>query len=282
MLKRILSLLLLTSPFLAQSQESVNVMSFNIRYATTNDGVNQWNNRKDRAAETVNFYDTDLCGMQEALYSQILDLEKRLLAYGWVGIGRDDGDKAGEFSPIFYLKERFKLIETNTFWLNEHPESVGLGWDARINRVVTWAKFEDKATSRQFIMFNTHFDHQGVVARRESAKLLLKKVEEISGDLPFVVTGDFNAKPTQEPIQILTDSSRDFYFTDTKQVSKMPHFGPEGTFTGFESKERENEPIDHIFIPKRVEVLKHATLSGTWNGLFASDHHPVLAVLKFN
>lgn len=278
---RFIILFLMIISFAGLSQESLSVMTFNIRMATTSDGINQWENRKDRAAQTVDFYEADACGMQEVLYSQLVDLEKRLPAYGWVGIGRDDGKKAGEFSPIFYLKDRLKLIETKTFWLNEHPETVGLGWDAKINRVVTWAKFEDKATSKQFIMFNTHFDHQGVVARRESAKLLLAKVKEISGNLPYVVTGDFNAMPSQEPIQILTDTSKDYYFTNAKQLSKTPHFGPEGTFTAFTVSERDNEPIDHIFVPQTAEVLKHATLSGTWSGLFASDHHAVMAVLKF-
>ncbi len=279
---RLIYLLAMLTSLSVSGQESLNVMTFNIRYATVADGENQWNNRKDRTAETVRFFDADLCGMQEALYSQIIDLEKRLPAYGWVGVGRDDGENAGEFSPIFYLKAHLKLLETKTFWLNEHPESVGLGWDARINRIVTWAKFEDRRTQKQFIIFNTHFDHQGVVARRESAKLLLKKIREIAVDLPFVVTGDFNAKPSEEPIQILTDVSKDFYLTDSKKISNTPHFGPEGTFSGFEAKERDNEPIDHIFVSEGIKVLKHATLSGTWGGLFASDHHPVMTVIKFD
>lgn len=280
---RVISLFVLLLPLSSVSgQESLNVMTFNIRYATAADGENQWNNRKDRAAETVRFFDSDICGMQEALYSQIIDLEKRLPAYGWVGVGRDDGEKAGEFSPIFYLKTHLTLLETKTFWLNEHPETVGLGWDARINRVVTWAKFEDRRTLQQFIIFNTHFDHQGVVARRESAKLLLKKIKEIASDLPFLVTGDFNAKPAEEPIQILTDASQDFYLTDSKKITQMPHFGPEGTFSGFEAKERDNEPIDYIFVSEGIKVLKHATLSGTWGGLFASDHHPVMTVVKLD
>lgn len=266
----------------AVCQKEMNVITFNIRYATPSDGVNQWNNRKDFVAQTVLFHEADLCGMQEALYSQITDLEKRLPEYGWVGVGRDDGDKKGEFSPVFYLKKRFELIETNTFWLNEHPETLGYGWDARFNRVVTWAKLLDKISQKEVIIFNTHFDHQGEIARRESAKLVLSKVKEIAGNTPFVVTGDFNALPADEPIQILTDKSKDFHFVSSEKLSQTPHFGPNGTFTGFKEKERDNEPIDYVFVSEKdVEVLKHATLSNTWGGLYASDHFAVMATLRF-
>lgn len=279
---RLLVAILILFSVNANSQESMNAMTFNIRYSTPSDGINQWENRKDFVAETVRFHEADLCGMQEALYSQITDLEKRLPDYGWVGVGRDDGDKKGEFSPVFYLKKRFELIETNTFWLNEHPEKLGYGWDARFNRVVTWAKFRDKKTDKEVVIFNTHFDHQGEIARRESAKLVLRKVEEIANGTPFVVTGDFNALPSQEPIKILTDNSKDFYFISSEKLSKTPHFGPRGTFTGFKEKERDNEPIDYVFVAKQdVEVLKHATLSNTWKGLYASDHFAVMATLRF-
>jgi endonuclease/exonuclease/phosphatase family metal-dependent hydrolase len=279
---RLLPIALLMFSLNGISQEAMNAMTFNIRYSTSSDGINQWDNRKDFVAQTVLFHDADLCGMQEALYSQIIDLEKRLPEYGWVGVGRDDGDKKGELSPVFYLKKRFDLVETNTFWLNEHPEKLGYGWDARLNRIVTWAKLRDKTTGQEVIIFNTHFDHKGEIARRESAKLVLRKVKEIAKDTPFLVTGDFNASPAQEPIQILTDESEAFYFVSSEKLSKTPHFGPRGTFTGFQEKERDNEPIDYIFVAEKgVEVSKHATLSNTWGGLFASDHFAVMATLRF-
>ena len=117
----------------------------------------------------------------------------------------------------------------------------------------------------------------GQVARRQSAKLLLQKVNEIAGSIPAIITGDFNAKPSDEPIQIITDTSDPFHLTDTKAVSVTPHYGPSGTFTGFQSKERDNEPIDHIFIKGKWKVLKHATISESWQGRFASDHFAVIA-----
>lgn len=266
---------------IANGQMPTNVMTFNIRYATVTDGANQWNNRKNNVATTLRFYEADICGMQEALFAQIEDLHSHLPDYGWVGVGRDDGDQKGEFSPIFYRKSRFEALESKTFWLNEHPETVGFGWDAKFNRIVTWVKLLDTKTQKQIYVFNTHFDHQAETARRESARLLLIKIKEIAGGTPFVVTGDFNATPQQQPIRILKDTSQSLRLVDAKAVSQTPHFGPEGTFNGFTTKETTNEPIDYIFVPEATTVLKHATLSGTWGGLFASDHFAVMATLLF-
>jgi endonuclease/exonuclease/phosphatase family metal-dependent hydrolase len=124
-------------------------------------------------------------------------------------------------------------------------------------------------------LFNTHFDNEGQVARKESALLLLKKVKEIAGLLPAIITGDFNSHPGDEPIQIITDKNNPLHLTDSKAVSATPHYGPEGTFNNF--KKEESEPIDYIFIKNKVKVLKHATLSESWNGRFSSDHFPVFA-----
>lgn len=264
------------------AQNTWNVATFNIRFATESDGVNQWNNRKDKVVQTLQFYDLAICGMQEALISQINDIKQALPNYAFVGVGRDDGKEKGEFSPIFYDKNKFELLETATFWLNEHPETVGFGWDAHFNRIVTWALLKDKKKRKTFYVFNTHFDHQGEVARRESAKLLLTKIQEIAQNKPFIVMGDFNARPNEEPIRILTDKTQDFYLKNSISASYETHFGPTGTFNGFASKERDDDPIDHIFIDTNAfEVVKHATLSGTWQGLFASDHFAVMITCRW-
>lgn len=254
-------------------------MTFNIRLATTADGINQWENRKDYAVATIGYYEADICGLQEAFIKQINDISERLPNYGWAGKGRDDGKEAGEFSPIFYNKNRFELIETNTFWLSETPDKVGFGWDAKLNRVCTWVKLKDKQTKKTLFAFNTHFDHQAVTARRESAKLILEKIKEIAGNSPVILTGDFNAQPADEPIRIITRGIGKSHFVSAKQLSSTPHFGPTGTFNGFKEKERDDEPIDFIFVNDKTKVLKHATLSGTWGGRFASDHFAVLATI---
>lgn len=273
--------LLLLFTTCSYAQNDLQVMTFNIRFATEADGQNQWNNRKEKVTQTLLYHDVVLCGMQEALYTQIEYVANAMPNYSWLGVGREDGKQEGEFSPIFYDKNRLKLLESNTFWLSETPEKPTKGWDASFKRVVTWGLFLDRKTKKKFYCFNTHFDHQGVVARRESAKFLLQEVKRIAQKYPFVVMGDFNAFPSDEPILLLTDTSKDFYLQDSKSLSKTPHFGPEGTFNGFGNKERDNAPIDYIFCSKAFVVKKHATLSTSWNGLFASDHFAVLATLKW-
>ncbi|HEU4634216.1 MAG TPA: endonuclease/exonuclease/phosphatase family protein [Flavisolibacter sp.] len=226
------------------------------------------------------FHDVTVLGVQEALHEQVVDLQQRLTSFKYVGKGRDDGKQKGEYAAIFYDTTRLQLLETQTFWLSEQPTVPGSkGWDAAITRIVTWAKFKDRKTKKQFYAFNTHFDHMGKTARKESAALLLSKVKEIAGSYPSVVTGDFNAQPSDEPIQVITDSANPDHLTDSKSISITPHYGPAGTFNGFKQKEATDQPIDYIFVKNGGRVLKHATLSQSWEGRFSSDHFPVLAVI---
>ena len=262
-----------------QSQE-LNVMTFNIRYNTKNDSLNAWPYRKDNAASQVLFHNVHILGVQEALHEQMMDMGQSLSRFKFTGVGRDDGKTKGEYSAIFYDTTRLTLAESKTFWLSLTPEVPGSrGWDANITRIVTWARFRDTRTKKLFFVFNTHFDHIGQEARRESAKLLKRKVKEIAGNNPVIIMGDFNAKPSEEPIMVLVNDPDKF--TDSKALSVQPHYGPEGTFNGFGSKERDNEPIDHIFLKGKWKVLQHATLSQTWGGRFSSDHFPVFAKLSF-
>ncbi len=141
--------------------------------------------------------------MQEALHVQMNDLQKALPDFKYAGVGRTDGKQDGEYSAIFYNAKKLQLLESKTFWLSETPTVAGSkSWDAAITRIVTWAKFKDIESSKTFFVFNTHFDHIGKVARRESAKLLLKKINEIAGNSSVIITGDFNATPGDEPVQV--------------------------------------------------------------------------------
>lgn len=258
------------------SAQTINFMTFNIRYNTERDGINKWENRKDKAAEMVKFYKADFCGMQEALIGQVNDMQDRLPDYRHFGLGRDDGKEKGELSPIFYNTNRFKLLKQETFWLSETPEKPSKGWDANLPRIVTWGYFKDLKTKKKFYVFNTHYDHIGQVARAESSKLVMQKIKEIAGTETAILMGDFNATPDSEPIKILLTG-----LTNTKNLSLSPHFGPTNSFSGFENKEKENTEIDHIFVTNpTIKVHQHATLSNSWAGLFASDHHPVMAVVS--
>jgi len=274
----ILTFLLMTMLGAQAQDASLEVMTFNIRMNTPHDSSNAWPNRKDLVASQILYHQADLIGVQEALWQQMVDLQDRLPGYKYLGVGREDGKQKGEFSALFYNTKRLELLESNTFWLSETPTVAGSkGWDAAITRIVSWGKFKDKKTKKIFYHFNTHFDHIGKIARRESAKFLLKQVAKIAGKYPAIVTGDFNAEPTDEPIQVIVDTKNPLHLTDSKEISQTPHYGPTGTFNGFKSHERNDQPIDYIFVKNGIKVLQHASISETWKGRFASDHFSVIA-----
>lgn len=280
MIKNLFVLLFMFFSFSLVAQD-LNVMSFNIRYNTTADSLNAWPYRKDKVASQILFHQAHIIGVQEALHDQMMDLQERLPEYKFAGVGREDGKEKGEYSAIFYDTTRLQALQSKTFWLSQTPEIAGSkGWDAQITRVVTWIKFRDRKTKKIFFAFNTHFDHIGKEARKESAKLVLQKVKEIAGSTPAFVTGDFNAHPDDEPIQIILDAANPLRLTDSKEISKTPHYGPIGTFNGFKDMERDDQPIDYVFLKGKWKVLKHATLSQTWEGRFASDHFAVLTKIS--
>lgn len=261
--------------------QDLNVMSFNIRYNNPGDSLDAWPYRKDHVASQILFHGVHYLGLQEALSGQMEDLQKLLPGYKSIGGGRDDGKTKGEYSAIFYDTKRLKPMRSGMLWLSETPQDVGSkGWDANLPRLITWAEFKDLKTGKVFFAFNTHFDHRGQEARRRSAMLLLEKVREIAGNTPAVITGDFNASPDSEPIKIITDSGNPNRLKDAKSISKQPHYGPLGTFNGFKNKELTNYPIDYIFVKGKWNVKKHASLSQTWGGRFASDHFALLAVMS--
>lgn len=262
------------------AQKSLNVLTFNIRFDNPKDAPNDWPNRKEKVTSQILFHEADIIGIQEALHNQLIDMESRMPGFKFTGVGRDDGKQKGEYSCIFYNTNRLELLASETFWLSETPTIAGSkSWDAAITRVVTWAKFKDRKTKKVFYHFNTHFDHMGQVARRESAKMLLKAVDSIAGKTNAVITGDFNAQPQDEPIRVIMDENNPLKLTDSKAISATGHFGPNGTFNGFQAKEQADQPIDYIFLKGNWKVAQHATLSQTWGGLFSSDHFPVFARL---
>jgi len=264
-----------------KAQPVLNVISFNIRYDNPRDSLNAWPYRKDKVAGQLLFHHAHIIGVQEALHNQVQDLQERLPQYKYTGVGRTDGKEKGEYAAIFYDTVRLQLLQTATFWLAEQTDIPGKkGWDAAIERIVTWAKFTDRVTKKTFYHFNTHFDHVGKIARRESAALLLKKVNDIAGKTPAVITGDFNAHPNDEPIAVIVDKQNPLHLTDSKEITAAMHYGPEGTFNAFQSKEINDQPIDYIFVKNKVRVFQHATLSQSWQGRFSSDHFPVFAALE--
>lgn len=278
-MKKTILFLLLWVPVTVFSQQ-MNIISFNIRYNTPNDGENAWPNRIEMATGLLRFHEAGIFGLQEALYGQITDIEKALPEYGWFGVGRDDGKQGGEFSPIFYKKSEFILIDNGTYWLSETPDVPSKGWDAALNRVLTWGHFQSKVTGKQFLVFNTHFDHVGKEARKNSAALIWQKAREMTNDkkLPVIITGDFNLTPDTEPIKLLKE-----HVSDSREVSQEPPYGPVGTFTGFNmDADLSTNRIDYVFVHGAIDVLKYAALTDFKDHRFPSDHLPVFVKVQLN
>jgi len=260
----------------------LRVMSFNLRYDTPNDSANAWPNRKDWVASLVRFHGADVVGVQEALAHMLTDLDARLPGFARVGVGRADGRARGEFSAIFYRSDRLTLLDSGTFWLSPTPEAPGSkGWDAAIERVATWARFRDRLTGCSHLQLNTHFDHIGEQARQESARLIRRRLAQLSGGLPIVMTGDLNSTPTSASYRILT---RDTVagatppLSDAMLTSRSGHYGPTSSWTAFKAIVPERR-IDYVLVSAPVAVASHGILPDSWNGRFPSDHLPVLATL---
>jgi len=259
----------------SMAAQDISVMSYNIRLDIASDGENRWDNRKEMLAGQVLFYEPDFLGVQEALPNQVQFLNSQLKEYKFIGVGRDDGKDKGEYSAVFYNSVKYKLLESNTFWLSETPEKPSKGWDAAYNRVCTYGMFQNLKTKKKILVFNTHFDHVGNVARAESARLILQKIREINkNNLPVIVTGDFNLEPGTEPVNIIKSE-----LNDSRGIADLV-YGPDGTFNAFEFHKPVTNRIDYIFVPKSgVSVKKYAILSDSKNCRYPSDHLPVYVEL---
>ncbi len=269
----------------AESTGEFKVMSFNIRLATTADGDNEWSKRKETLVDVVKEADPVLLGVQEALWVQMDYLDKALEGYKWIGVGRDDGEKAGEFMAIFYKTEALELLDSGTFWISQTPEKPGKGWDAACNRTVTWGKFRCKATGKEFVYANTHLDHVGTIARKEGAKLVLRRQYELTnkGELPFVVSGDFNVNKDSEAYKTITAGLDGIPgLVDTNVAAKEHDIAQPYTFHNWGKVPAENgQIIDFIFVNDKVDVAKFKInpVKHT-NGRFASDHVSIVATLS--
>lgn len=286
-----LSLLLVVALLLGafqtlKRQESLSaaVMTFNIRYNNPADAPNHWENRREWVGELIHFYNPDFIGTQEVLHDQLKDMQDRLLEYAHVGVAREDGKQAGEYSAILYKKGKYDPLRSATFWLSETPEKPGVkGWDAANVRIVTWGEFKEKSSGKTFFFFNTHFDHRGEKAREESAKLLLKKVHEIAGDHETIITGDFNTTPDSQVYEWLTNGYSEYSgFYDSYTLASKP-YGPTWTAHSFGKAPVEKRGrIDYIFSNKKVNVTKYHAIAEQRGEIFPSDHLPVIAESVFD
>ena len=234
---------MLCLPAAARNEKEIRVATYNLRMDTPRDGINSWANRKENVKALIQFHDFDIIGTQEGFVHQLKDLCE-IPGWAYTGSGRDDGKSAGEHSAILYKTARFKVLDSGDFWLNETPDQPVKGWDATCcNRICSWAKFKDAHTRKVFYFFNVHFDHQGVIARKESGKLMVRKIMEIAKNTPVICTGDFNSTPETEQIKTMQTILNDSY-----KVTVLPPYGPVGTFNSFQFDAPMKNRIDYIFV----------------------------------
>lgn len=283
MVKKTTNILLIAflfiSPLFAWAQTEIKVMSYNIRLDVASDGENRWDVRKDKVAGLMNYHEADFIGGQEVTHPQLEYLVNHLMGYSYIGVGRDDCKTKGEYSCIFYKKDKFDVILQSTFWLSPTPDSISKGWDAAIVRVCTYGLFKNKKTKQQFWVFNTHFDHIGKVARLESAKLIIEKIKELNTkNYPVILSGDFNSKPDDPPIEYIYNNMQ-----NSRYISKLV-YGPADTWNAFKFNSKLDGCIDYVFISrdKRISVSKFATLTDSYDMKYPSDHLPVLATIIIN
>ena len=258
------------------SAQQITIGTFNIRFDNPRDSGNLWVDRAPVVANLIRFHGFDVLGVQEGLKNQLDDISDALPEYSRYGKGRDDGKEAGEHSAIFFRKDRFKLLKSGDFWLSETPDVPGKGWDVTCcNRICSWVYLEDVKSKKQFYAFNVHYDHQGVVARRESSKLILKKINEIAGTKPVLLTGDFNGGRDSEWYKTVATST---VLADVNGKVKFP-YANNSSSNGFRTP-RGQSVIDHIFMSKQFTASRWGILTDTYFGKFPSDHFPVLAEVE--
>jgi len=283
-MKKIIFFLFLVATVASEVQsQTISVATYNLRYQNDDDSIkgNAWSKRCPVICGMVRFHDFDIWGAQEVLYSQLNDLQKGLNEYGYAGVGRDDGKTKGEYAPVFYKKDRFTCLQSGHFWLSPITDKPNKGWDAALPRICTWVRLQENGTNRIFWFFCLHFDHIGVTARRESAKLVLKKINELCADEPVILVGDFNVDQHDESYTLLQTSGK---LTDTYETAKI-RYALTGTFNDFNPDEHSDSRIDHIFISSGFDVIRYGILTDTYrdeNGLrLPSDHFPVKVEIKW-
>lgn len=260
------------------SPDELTVMTYNLKFASPKP-PNAWPVRRPLMREVIRRLGPDVFGTQEGLYPQLKDLAADLPEYDWIGTGRDGGSR-GEFMAVFYRKERFEPLAFDHFWLSDTPEVIASStWGNSNRRMVTWVKFLDRRTKREFYFWNTHFDHQVQIARVKSAKLVRERVEALDTTLPLILTGDFNAAAgTHEAYKILTAGD---FFTDTWVTARERKGEGLNSFNSFKAVGRDGIRIDWILTRGGISANSAEIVTFSRDGQFPSDHCPVIAKLRF-
>ena len=286
-----IQLLMASSICLAAQESALNLMTFNIRYGTANDGANHWSLRKDMVFDVIKEQNAAVVGLQEALDFQLAEIVAAVPAYRFLGVGRDDGETQGEYSAILYRPERLTVLANGTFWLSDTPTIPGsISWGNACTRICTWAHFNDKLTSRSFYLYNTHLDHKSQPSREKAVDLILKRIDQRTVKDPVFFTGDFNADENNPAIKTIKTVSLTVQ-TDPAGVAQSTHLidtfrqlHPDaqevGTFNQFKGLCNGGK-IDFLWAMENVAVLKADILHTNTNGRYPSDHFPVTATVRW-
>ena len=301
--KRILNLLVITivliTSYACSSTSEISMATYNVRYDNKNDAEkgNAWKDRCPVITEIIRYNDFEIFGAQEVLEDMLASLP----GYSFIGVGRDDGETKGEYAPIFYKTSRFELLQSGNFWLSEETDYPNKGWDAVLPRICTWGEFKDKKSKLRFYFFNLHMDHVGIKARSESSKLVLRKIKEMCGNKPVILTGDFNVDQHHDNYHVLVNSG---VLRDSYEATRL-RFALNGTFNAFDPNLKTDSRIDHIFVSSGFNVEKYGILTDTYRtqvndsiikkgdfpkevysmdhvARLPSDHFPVKVNLSFN
>lgn len=260
--------------FEEKATDNVRVMSFNIR--CLNVGTDSWEDRIGIVSQTILKSEADSIGVQEATPEWMKTLDTTVAEkYAHIGVGRDDGDNEGEYSAIFYLKDKYELVDSGTFWLSETPEKPSIGWDAACNRICTWARLKNKETGEEYVHMNSHFDHVGITARKNSVQLILDKAKTF-GDIPVVFTADMNVKEGSDNYKQFTESG---YFYDTKYIA--PDTMDYCTYHDTKPNSHKDDIIDYVMINDGFDAISYKVVTAGIDGRFVSDHYPIYADMIF-
>ncbi len=256
---------------------TIKVMTFNIRYAS-NFGANSWPKRRSGVVQVIRDKKADLIGTQEGLHHQLLYMDKELKNHKWIGVGREGGNK-GEFMAIFYRTDRFKPLETRHFWLSNTPEVVGsASWGNSVKRMVSWVRFRDLKTNKEFYFWNTHFDHRSQPSREKSAQLIVSRVDALKTKLPVILVGDFNAAAkANRAYDTLTSQGA---FKDSFDTAKEKVNAGWNTFNSFRKTEKGKRRIDWVLTLGPVQVDRTEIVLFKGFKQIPSDHQPVTAQLR--
>jgi endonuclease/exonuclease/phosphatase family metal-dependent hydrolase len=262
----------------SDAPQPLRLMTYNIRLDLVSDGANAWANRRQWVAAQVLWLRPDIFGMQEVLPNQKADLIADLPQYRLFGGGRD-GKETGEASPVGYDTKRFDFLEGGMFWLSPTPEVPSRAWDAAYPRIVTWVRLKIRDSQQVVLAINTHWDHIGIIARRQSAAQIVRWIEaNVRHCDSVLLIGDFNSEINSEQMRTITQST--LALRDARAVSKSAPFGPRGTFNAFKASPTESIAIDHILLGSRIDVERYAVFSQAIDGRVPSDHFPVLVDLR--